>query len=72
MTLYMKVTKDKYELPIAVAGSTKELALMLGVSPNCVSSCFAKKYPSWKKVEIEDEEDNHGDNPGRSEKMLPV
>lgn len=58
MTLYMKVTKDKYELPIAVAGSTRELALMLGVTPNCVSSCFAKKYPSWKKVEIEDEEDD--------------
>lgn len=72
MTLYMKVTKDKYELPIAVAGSTRELALMLGVTPNCVSSCFAKKYPSWKKVEIEDEEDGHGDNTGRSEKVLPV
>lgn len=58
MTLYMKVTKDKYELPIAVAGSTKELALMLGIKPNNVSACFSKKYPSWKKVEIEDEEDD--------------
>ena len=30
MTLYLKVTKDKYELPVAVADSKKELARMLG------------------------------------------
>ena len=30
-TLYMKVTKDEYELPIAVADSIVELAKMLGV-----------------------------------------
>ncbi len=58
MTLYMKVTKDIYELPIAVAESPKELAMMLGVSPNAVSSSLSKKYPTWKKVEIEDEEDD--------------
>jgi hypothetical protein len=30
MTLYLKVTKDKYELPVAVADSKAELADMLG------------------------------------------
>lgn len=58
MTLYMLVTKDKFELPIAVAESTRELAMMLGVSPNIVSSSYSKKYSNWKKVEIEDEGDD--------------
>ena len=30
MTLYIRTTADKYELPIAVADSPKELAQMLG------------------------------------------
>ena len=59
-TLYMKVTKDKYELPIAVAESPRELAEMLGATRKTVSSCISKKLPTWKKVEIEDEEDDNG------------
>ena len=31
MTLYMKVTRDEYELPVAVAETKAELARMLGV-----------------------------------------
>ena len=32
MTVYMKITKDKYELPEAIADSIIELARMCGVS----------------------------------------
>lgn len=35
--LYMATTRDKYELPIAVADSTKELAEMLGMEHKTVS-----------------------------------
>ena len=35
--LYIATTKDKYELPIAVADSTKELAEMLGIPHKTVS-----------------------------------
>ena len=31
-TVYMKVTKDEYELPVAIADSIAELAKMLGVT----------------------------------------
>lgn len=35
-TIYMEVTKDKYELPLAVAGSVSELARMLGITANAI------------------------------------
>ena len=35
--IYMVTTRDKYELPIAVADSTKELAEMLGLPHKTVS-----------------------------------
>ena len=38
MVLYMKVTKDKYELPLAVADSVKELADMCEVTTNSIYS----------------------------------
>lgn len=58
MKLYLKVTKDKYELPLAVADSPEELAIMVGTTPKNVLSCISKKYPTWKKVIVDDEEDN--------------
>ena len=33
MFLYLEVTKDKFELPLAVAESIEELAKLRGVSP---------------------------------------
>lgn len=60
MTIYMKVTKDIYELPIAVAESPRELADMLGTTKNTVLSCISKKLPTWKKITVEDEEDDDG------------
>ena len=35
--LYVATTKDRYELPIAVADSVSELAEMLGMKPTTIS-----------------------------------
>lgn len=51
--LYMYVTDDKYELPIAVADTMTELAHMLGKSVSCVHSSFSKGYRTYKKVVID-------------------
>ena len=32
MKLYLRVTKDEYELPLAVADSAQELAVMMGTT----------------------------------------
>ena len=40
--IYMAVTKDKYELPVCIADSAKELASLLGVTPNNVVSSISK------------------------------
>lgn len=59
-TVYMKVTKDEYELPVAIADSIAELAKMLGVTRQHIydSMRHAKqrghKTP-YIKVEIEKE-----------------
>ena len=60
MKLYIKVTSDEYELPIAVADSKRELAKMVGVRPRSVNDALysAKKRggtSAYKEVEIEDE-----------------
>ena len=39
--LYIAVTLDKYELPIAVADSPKELAELYGTTRNVVSSMIS-------------------------------
>lgn len=40
--VYMKVTGDKLELPIAVADSIAELATMVGVKPHTVASQISR------------------------------
>ena len=59
MTLYIKVTQDKFELPIAVADTAGELAKMVGTSRNTVYSSIwqeqkGKNWSSYKKVEVEE------------------
>lgn len=59
MTLYIKVTQDKFELPIAVADTAGELAEMVGTSRNTVYSSIwhernGKAWSSYKKVEVEE------------------
>lgn len=47
--IYMYVTPDIYELPLAVADSTQELADMLGRNEKSVRSSISKcKKSGWK------------------------
>ena len=61
MKLYLRVTKDKYELPVAVADSPRELAKMTGVSRDGILSALSHvragqvKSSVYKVVEVEDD-----------------
>ena len=61
--IYMKVSKDKYELPEIVADSTLELSQLMGVRKNSVDSAISKQKHGVRRksmyvvVEIEDDED---------------
>ena len=61
MTIWMKVTHDQYEFPVAIADSCVELAELLGKTANNISSSIAhsKKRDNWtqyRKVVIDDED----------------
>ena len=64
--LYMKVSKDKYQLPEVIADSVKELAEKCGESPRIVSSLASKeragkhKNSPFIRVDIEEGEDDEG------------
>lgn len=66
MTLYVKVTDDKYELPIAVADSAGELAKMLGVKKNTVLTKISHGKQgirtTYHRVEVEDDERRDKEN----------
>ena len=67
--LYMVVTKDKYELPLAVARSAAELSRCSACkasTPKGVSSMLSKGISGYVKVIIDDdlEESYVGCNPG--------
>lgn len=58
--VYMAVTKDEYELPIAVADSGPELSRMLGLKDNTVTQqiwhCAKRGWRcQYKKIYIGDE-----------------
>ena len=61
MTLYMRVTDDEYELPVAVADSIPALARLIGVKP---STIYGVMYAAQKhgyncvyvKVEVDEME----------------
>lgn len=61
MTLYMEVTDDEYELPVAVADSARELSRMRGVDKHTVSSAIWRKnkrgfkFCKYVKVVVEDD-----------------
>ena len=59
MTLYLKVTKDKYELPVAIADSKAELADMLGVDRTSVYRGLKHRegVSMYVKVEADDYDD---------------
>lgn len=61
MTVYMAVSKDRFELPIAIADSAVELARMLGVNEHTVykSVWLAEtkgKYSKYLRLELNEEE----------------
>lgn len=62
MKLFMKTTTDKYELPLAVADSAKELATMLHMSNGSVASAISRGVCGYHKVIIDDW---YPDNDGR-------
>ena len=59
MTLYMEVTRDKYELPLAVADTLRELASMRNTNPSTICKSINhgkdKRGLKYVKIEIEDE-----------------
>lgn len=50
--LYVATTKDKYELPIAVADSVGELAQMLDMKPTTISIYLSLGRPGFYKVAV--------------------
>lgn len=62
--LYIAVTKDKYELPIAVADSPQELAKLCGTTKNVINSMISHEKAGrikskYKKIEIEERNENN-------------
>lgn len=60
MKLYICITRDKYELPVAVADTQGELAKMCGVSKATVTSSLShQRHGRWKSIykEVEVEDD---------------
>lgn len=47
--LYLAVTADRYELPVAVAGSVAELAEMMGASPKVISVAASRESCGRKR-----------------------
>jgi hypothetical protein len=56
MSLYLATTHDKYELPVAVADSPRELARIMGTTSGSISSSISHKRPYWYKIEEEEDE----------------
>lgn len=62
--IWMAVTPDKYELPMAVADTASELSLMLGLKKHGVTELYHKhkkgvykQYEKYKIVKVEEETD---------------
>jgi hypothetical protein len=59
--VWMKVTRDKFELPVAVADTCVELAAILGVSENSIRTaiCNSKRQhynTVYRRVVINDKD----------------
>lgn len=59
MVLYMKVTNDKYQLPVAVTDTVKELAEILGTTQNVINSSLSRQKAgkgtgTYYRVEVDD------------------
>lgn len=56
--LYMAVTKDKYELPYAIADGPKELAEITGERAATIRSYISTGQKGFVKVEWDESEDD--------------
>ena len=68
MTLWMEITNDEYELPVAVADTASELAKLRGTNRGAIYSALSKyakrqiknkeKVPfcRYRKIEIEEDD----------------
>jgi len=58
-TVYMRISSDKYELPMAVTDTVTELSQLTGQSQHCINSIVSRtrqgKKGSVIQVEIDDE-----------------
>ena len=59
MTLYMKTTTDKYELPLIVEDSPSKLAKRLGLTKGSVSTMCSKGKNGYLRVKVEEQEDGN-------------
>lgn len=63
MTLWLKVTLDELELPLAVSDSLADLARIVGTTRNSIASSYSHyinrgKTSSYRKVVIEEDEND--------------
>lgn len=61
ITVWMKVTLDEYELPVAIADTAGQLADLIGVRTNNIYSAISNARQggyrcSYVKVEIEEDD----------------
>lgn len=55
----MLTTRDKYELPVAVAESPSELEKMTGIKRKSILSCISRGLKGYHRIEIDEKgEDN--------------
>ena len=62
MKLWLKITSDELELPVAVAETAGELSKMLGVSKNSIYASYSRfrngdrTTSIYREVDIQDDE----------------
>jgi hypothetical protein len=56
--VYIRVTKDKYRLPVAIADSARELAEITGYHPGAIYAAIYRKRGYFEKVDIGDLEED--------------
>lgn len=52
--VYIKVTKDKYEYPLAIADSVAELSKILGIGECVIYRSIKSQNGRYKKVDLRD------------------
>lgn len=61
MTLYVKTTEDKYELPLIVEDSYHKLAEKTGIKAKSVANMCCREMGGYYKVKIKDDKELGGE-----------